>query len=99
MRPESHGEGPKHYVAVVSGLVFEVYPLTGGQESTASTRLGFRVDAVDERVSTLVQAGGSLVSRPRDVTGGRHAVVADPDGHRVELFTPAAEDQSGVDRG
>ena len=85
---DSHGEGPTHYVSVVCGLVFEIYPLSGGQAPTTGTRLGFQVDSVDDVVPMLIQAGGSLVSTARDVAGGRHAVVADLDGHRVELFTP-----------
>jgi len=85
---EVHGSGPSHYVSVVCGLVFEIYPLAAGQPPTTGTRLGFQVASVDELVSGLVQAGGSVVSGPRDITGGRHAILTDPDGHRVELFTP-----------
>jgi hypothetical protein len=36
----------------------------------------------------LVDAGGTVVVAPRDVPGGRCAVLTDPDGHRVELFSP-----------
>jgi len=89
MQPDSHGSGPAHYVAVVCGLVFEMYPLAPGQAPTTSTRLGFQVDSVDDLVPMLVEAGGSVVAPPRTVEGGRHAVVADLDGHRVELFTPS----------
>jgi len=35
-----------------------------------------------------------VVVAPRDVAGGRHAVMTDLDGHRVELFTP-----TGASRG
>ena len=89
IRREAHGAGPDHYVAVVCGLVFEIYPLAAGQPPTTGTRLGFQVEAIDELVPALVKAGGAIVTAPRDVAGGRHAVITDPDGHRVELFTPS----------
>jgi predicted enzyme related to lactoylglutathione lyase len=85
---ESHGGGPTHYVAMVCGLAFEIYPLAAGQPPTTGTRLGFQVDAVDTLIDGLVEAGGTVVVAPRDVPGGRRAVLTDPDGHRVELFTP-----------
>jgi catechol 2,3-dioxygenase-like lactoylglutathione lyase family enzyme len=85
---DSHGSSPSHYVSVVCGLAFEIYPLPAGQPPTTATRLGFQVDSVDELVPMMIQVGGSLVSGPRDISGGRHAVVTDLDGHRVELFTP-----------
>jgi predicted enzyme related to lactoylglutathione lyase len=89
MRRDSHGSGPAHYVAVVCGLVFEIYPLAPGQAPTTGTRLGFQVESVDDLVPMLVGAGGSVVAAPRSVADGRQAVVADLDGHRVELFTPS----------
>jgi lactoylglutathione lyase len=88
MRRDAHDSGPAHYVSVVSGLVFEIYPLAPGQPPTTGTRLGFQFDSVDDVVPALVEAGGAVVVAPRDVAGGRHAVVTDLDGHRVELFTP-----------
>ena len=96
LHPEVHGSGPQHYVSVVSGLVFEIYPLAAGQPPTTGVRLGFQVDAVDELVPSLIQAGGSLVAGPRDVPGGRQAVVTDLEGHNVELFTPSGGHQTGA---
>jgi catechol 2,3-dioxygenase-like lactoylglutathione lyase family enzyme len=89
LRQEAHGAGPLHYVSNVCGLVFEIYPLAHDQAPTTSVRLGFQVDSVDELVPSLVGAGGSLIVGPRDVDGGRHAVVRDPDGHSVEMFAPS----------
>ncbi len=85
----SHGSGPEHFVAVVDGLAFEIYPLLKGQLPTTDARLGFTVDSVDELVPLLERAGAAVTVRPHDRDGGRHAVVTDFDGHRVELFTPA----------
>jgi len=96
MLPEAHGSGPTHYVSNVVGFVFEIYPLAAGQSLTSATRLGFQVDSVDGLVPLLIQAGGSLVSGPRDVPGGRRAVVEDLDGHKVELFTPTRGHEAGA---
>lgn len=84
---ERHG-GPDHYTSVVNGFVFELYPLAAGGEPTTGTRVGFRVDSVDERVPVLRALGAEVVSEPRDSLWGRRAVVRDLDGHTVELVTP-----------
>lgn len=86
----AHGSGPEHFVAVVDGLAFEIYPLLKGQLPTTDARFGFTVDSVDELVPLLEAAGAVVAVRPHDRDGGRHAVLRDFDGHRVELFTPAS---------
>jgi lactoylglutathione lyase len=80
-----HGHGPEHLCAEDAGLVFEVYPSREGQPSTAGARLGFEVDDLDRVVASLVEAGGRLIRAPKSSPWGVRAVVADPDGHRVEL--------------
>jgi len=80
-----HGSGPEHFAAELGGSVFELYPLADGVASTSGTRVGFRVPSVDEAVAALSQYAGAIISAPRDSEWGRRAVVADPDGHRVEL--------------
>jgi lactoylglutathione lyase len=84
----SHGSGPEHYSSVVSGLVFEIYPLTSKSQPTVGTRIGFRVDSVDEIVPMLSQIGAEILTAPSDSEWGRRAVVKDLDGHVVELLTP-----------
>lgn len=86
----SHGSGPEHFVGVVDGIAFEIYPLLKGQLPTTDTRFGFTVDSVDELIPLLEAAGATVTVRPHDRDWGRHAVVKDFDGHRVELFTPGA---------
>ncbi len=90
MRRDAHDSGPAHYVSVVSGLVFEIYPLdrAGTVADDRHPPRAVQVDSVDDVIPALVEAGGAVVAAPRDVAGGRHAVVTDSDGHRVELFTP-----------
>lgn len=84
-RQHRHGSGPEHFAAELpSGGVFELYPVADGA-STLGTRIGFRVPSVDQAVAALSDYPGAVVSAPRDSEWGRRAVVADPDGHRVEL--------------
>jgi catechol 2,3-dioxygenase-like lactoylglutathione lyase family enzyme len=84
----SHGAGPLHYASEDAGCVFEIYPLGAGEAPTASTRFGFQVESVDQTVELLLSAGASLVSKPKQSPWGYRAVVADRDGHRIELAAP-----------
>ena len=78
--PEQHGRGPLHYAAELGEVVFEIYPL-GDRPPTTSVRLGFRVPSVVAVVTALRDIGVECrLSAEAD-----HAVVTDPDGHRVEL--------------
>ena len=81
----AHGTGPEHYTSELSGVVFEIYPATAKIPSTAGTRIGFRVDSVDEVIGALEALGAKVVSPPADSEWGRRAVVKDLDGHVVEL--------------
>lgn len=80
-----HDSGPEHFAAELpGGGVFELYPVADGA-STLGTRIGFRVPSVDDAVAALSEYPGAVVSAPRDSQWGRRVVIADPDGHRVEL--------------
>jgi predicted enzyme related to lactoylglutathione lyase len=80
-----HGNGPEHFAVELPGGVFELYPLSSDGQSTAGTRIGFRVPSVDAALASLSDYPGAIVSPAKDSEWGRRAVVADPDGHRVEL--------------
>jgi lactoylglutathione lyase len=80
-----HGSGPEHLITELGPIVFEIYPREDDSDSTASTRIGFRVPSVDAAVEQLQQIGVTVVSPPKDSPWGRRAVVDDFDGHRVEL--------------
>src|ERR1700686_3980556 len=84
----AHGSGPEHYTSMVSGLVFEIYPLTPKSSPTTGTRIGFSVDSVDEIVKILSGIGAEVLTPPTDSEWGRRAVLKDFDGHIVELVTP-----------
>ena len=81
---ERHGAGPEHLAARAGGVVLEVYPQAEGA-TTAGVRLGFRVASVMAATAAAQEAGGAVVSPARASPWGLRAVVADPDGHRVEL--------------
>jgi lactoylglutathione lyase len=82
----AHGTGPQHYASESSGFVFELYAATAEQPVSASTRVGFAIEDVDAVVARLVMIDGvRVVVPPKESEWGRRAVVADPDGHRVEL--------------
>ncbi len=84
LRPERHGSGPEHLAGQAGGADFEIYP-QGDAGATTGTRVGFRVASVAAAVAAAVAAGGAVVSPAREGPWGLRAVLADPDGHRVEL--------------
>ena len=81
-----HGNGPEHFAAELPGGVFEIYPLASDGASTLGTRIGFRVPSVDAALAALSDYPSTVVMPARDSEWGRRAIVADPDGHRVELL-------------
>jgi lactoylglutathione lyase len=81
----SHGHGPEHLANEFDGQVFEIYPLAENDVPTSSARIGFSVQSVDDAYQALLAVGGQAVTSPQNSQWGRRAVVADPDGHRVEL--------------
>ena len=83
---EQHGKGEKHLSAVLSGIVFEIYPRTNNVD-TSGVRLGFRVPSVDKVIEDLKEIGVVVLSPAKDSEWGRRAVVLDPDGYKIELVT------------
>lgn len=81
-----HGNGPEHFAAELPGGVFELYPLSADGASTLGTRIGLRVPSVDAALAALGDYPAAILAPAKDSEWGRRAVVADPDGHRVELL-------------
>lgn len=80
---ERHGSGPVHLAATLeSGLVVELYPVTGDAPPDTQTRLGFTVGSRSAVLSALRGRGFAV---PADGDDRRTVVVTDPDGRRVEL--------------
>lgn len=84
---EQHGRGPVHFAAPLGELVLEIYPLSDGAVA-GQLRLGFDVRNIEPLLETLLAAGGKLVSEIQDLPRGRVAVIADPDGRKLELVEP-----------
>ncbi len=83
----AHGTGPEHLASDYGGLVFELYPATTAQPASASTRIGFSVDDLEEAIASVAALPDfHFISPPQDSEWGRRAVITDPDGHRVELI-------------
>jgi lactoylglutathione lyase len=81
-----HGKGPEHYSAESGGSVFEIYPMTPDGPSTLGTRIGFRVPSLDSAMAAISEHHEAVISPPKDSEWGRRAVIADPDGHCIELL-------------
>ena len=76
--PERHGAGPLHYACQLGSLTFELYP--AGDRNTSDVRLGFQVENLSAVLRKLPQLEGKIVRESVSL-----AVVADPDGHLLEL--------------
>jgi predicted enzyme related to lactoylglutathione lyase len=61
----------------------------------SSARVGFIVADVDAAVDAV--AGFTVIAAAKDSPWGRRAVIADPDGLRVELVTPVLVGKCSVD--
>lgn len=81
-----HGNGPEHFAAELPGGVFEIYPLSPDALPTSGTRLGFSVISIDRAIEAIAGCPNSVIAAPKESEWGRRAVLADPDGHRVELI-------------
>ena len=82
---EQHGNGPIHLSAKLEDLVFELY-LATGEVLNSEIRLGFHVDSVSEARDRIVAIGGTVVKDIHASEWGTRLVVADFDGHRIELL-------------
>ena len=81
-----HGQGPEHLSSTIGETVFEIYPASGANESTASTRLGFSVPSLTDALTQLRGIQATVLNDPSDTPFGRRAVVKDFEGHKVELY-------------
>lgn len=81
---EQHGKSPIHYSSLLGQTIFELYPATE-DSPVASCRLGFSVRGVHEVLAEWREVGGTVVSEPTETPWGFRAIVADVDGHKIEL--------------
>ena len=74
--------------------VFSFFPESTKNFGDPSQRamINFRVDSIDEVVAQLSEAGAKIDPKRDDSEYGRFAWFWDPEGNRVELWEPAAEE-------
>lgn len=84
---EQHGAGALHYAGRLGDVVFELYPSHSAGAVDSTTRLGFAVADVDGLVQALRITGTPIVREPQATEWGYQAVVKDPDGRAVELYS------------
>jgi predicted enzyme related to lactoylglutathione lyase len=81
-----HGTGPVHCVAVMSEIVFELYPASKTHPVTSSVRIGFKIQDIAHTITQLGAFDGwQVVSPVSNSEWGLRAVITDLDGHRIEL--------------
>ena len=80
-----HEKGVYHYATKIGETVFEIYPLLKSQkEADISTRLGFKIGNFEEKIAIL---SDFIVSKPMETEFGLCAILKDPDGRKVEIYT------------
>ncbi len=97
---EQHGNGPEHFSTSLGDTDFELYPSTERFPVT-SVRLGFTVDSIEAILEIWLQSDRfqnnvKILSEPKDSPWGVRAVVADLDGHRIELIQKTASSKNVV---
>ncbi|MER5642105.1 VOC family protein [Kitasatospora sp. NPDC002227] len=77
--------GPTVFAAFEAGTDYFGAP-------TQQTMLNFRVRDLDAMLAQLRAAGAEVAEETQDMAGvGRFGWVTDPEGHRIELWQPAAD--------
>jgi predicted enzyme related to lactoylglutathione lyase len=73
-----------------SGMQLGLHPAGEGMDvEPGSMSIGFSVDDVDAFVAEVAAKGVPVRREPRDENFGRLALLADPDGYTVQVFTPS----------
>ena len=82
-----HGNSPFHYTASMGQTILEIYPLAKDQlEPDANLRLGFEVVNFSEITHKLKDHEVRFISEPAITDFGFMAIIADPDGRKIELY-------------
>lgn len=94
---DDHGDedAPIHYAAELDGCHFAVFPAehpgrAPGIRQAGAAFPGFVVASVESTVSALRAAGHRILQESSTYPWGLRAVVEDPDGRPVEIYTPPA---------
>lgn len=66
------------------------------QPSDAPFMINYRVDDLDEMLDDLRAGGVQVIDGPQSDENGKFAWILDPDGHKVELWEPAASTEENA---
>lgn len=84
---EQHNNGAVHYASTIDGLVFEIYPSTPCYPVECSTRIGFKLNNIEQIIENL-KSNNYQDSIVKDLCFNNqhiHALLKDPDGRKIEL--------------
>lgn len=79
-----HGNGPYHYSGKLGNIIFEIYPLSKGQEIPDKfLRIGFEVNNLEEFIKKMENV--EIVKPPTQSQFGQYAVIKDIEGRKIEI--------------
>lgn len=92
-REQHDDDGPVHYACELGDVHVAVFPAEGHGNAPELTEpgssfVGFAVPSVQTAVDNARQAGCQVMQEPVEYPWGVRAVLRDPDGRPVEVFTP-----------
>jgi lactoylglutathione lyase len=82
-----HGKGPYHYSGHIGITLFEIYPLVVDQEKPDITiRMGLTIDPFHDIIGELKAQAITFHQEPKLTEWGIMAIIADPEGRKIELY-------------
>jgi lactoylglutathione lyase len=82
-----HDKSPFHYSAQIGQTVVEIYPLAKSQLVPDNhLRMGFGIDDFTITIQKLQEVGIKFLMEPAQTEFGWMAIIADPDGRKIELY-------------
>ena len=86
IKREQYRTDPEHLVCSLGSTKLLIKTRRDGKDTTITAGcLGFAVASVNDAVIAATSAGGRVLAGPQSSPSGDRALVADPDGYRVEL--------------
>ncbi|MDQ3538362.1 MAG: VOC family protein [Actinomycetota bacterium] len=92
--PAPEVEGVPHWWQEAGPTVFAPFPADSDEIGPPqhSWMVNFRVRDIDAMLAQLLAAGAQVDDRVEDYSYGRFATAVDPEGNRIQLWEPSAEE-------